>query len=152
MLCQLADSALYWAKRGGKRRTDASIPTTRPATWSQRQRAEIESLLAQERPIHPVFQPMVSLANGRIVGYEALAVPQAGRRTPDVWFAQAHGNGLGPGSRRWRSALEPLGRPFDAHLALNVSPSALSTAIVQRSLGGNLEDRGRDHRARVRPR
>ena len=142
VLCQLADSALYWAKRGGKRRTRRFDPDHSPATWSQRQRAEIESLLAQERPIHPVFQPVVSLANGRVVGYEALArFPGTSRRAPDVWFAQAHGSGLGPELEAMaiRAALEPLGRPFDAHLALNVSPSALSTAIVQRSLGGSLE-------------
>ena len=71
-LCQLADSALYWAKQGGKRRTRRFDPD-HPTTWSQRQRAEIETLLARARPIHPVFQPVVSLANGRIVGYEALA-------------------------------------------------------------------------------
>ena len=53
VLCQLADSALYWAKRGGKRRTRRFDPDHSPATWSQRQRAEIESLLAQERADPP---------------------------------------------------------------------------------------------------
>lgn len=141
-LCQLADSALYWAKRGGKRRTRRFDPDHSPATWSEGQRAEIEALLAQERPIHPVFQPVVSLANGRIVGYEALArFPGSSMRAPDVWFAQAHGSGLGPEleAAAISAALEPLGRPFDTHLAINVSPSALSTAVVQRTLSGTLE-------------
>jgi diguanylate cyclase (GGDEF)-like protein len=141
-LCQLADSALYWAKRGGKRRTRRFDPDHSPATWSGRQRAEIEALLAQAQPIHPVFQPVVSLANGRIVGYEALArFPGSSRRAPDVWVAQAHGCGLGPEleAAAISAALEPIGRPFDTHLAINVSPSALSTPIVQRTLSGSLE-------------
>ena len=44
-LCQLADSALYWAKRGGKRRTRRFDPEHSPATWTERQRTEIEELL-----------------------------------------------------------------------------------------------------------
>jgi EAL domain-containing protein (putative c-di-GMP-specific phosphodiesterase class I) len=62
-------------------------------------------------------------------------------RSPDVWFAQAHGSGLGPEleAAAIRAALLPLGRPFDTHLALNVSPSALSTEVVKQTLSGNLE-------------
>jgi len=142
-LCQLADSALYWAKRGGKRRTRRFDPDHSPATWNDRQRSEIEALLASARPIESVFQPVVSLATGRIVGYEALArfPGGAGGRTPDVWFAQAHGCGLGAEleAAAIRAALEPLGRPFNVHLAINVSPSALASDIVQDALRGDLE-------------
>ena len=93
-------------------------------------------------PIACVFQPVVSLASGRVVGYEALArFPGSSMRTPDIWFAQAHGCGLGPEleAAAIRAAMEPLGRPLDAHLAINVGPSALSTEAVQRTLRGNLE-------------
>ena len=141
-LCQLADSALYWAKRGGKRRTRRFDPDHSPATWNDRQRTEVEQLLASDRPIESAFQPVVSLATGRIVGYEALArFPESSGRTPDIWFAQAHGSGLGAELEAVaiRAALEPVGRPFDVHLAINVSPSGLAADVVQDALRGNLD-------------
>ncbi len=45
----------------------ARIPTIR------QQRAEIDALLDQEAPITTVFQPLVELTTGRLVGYEALS-------------------------------------------------------------------------------
>ncbi len=141
-LAQLADSALYWAKRGGKRRTRRFDPEHSPATWTDRQRGEVEALLRLDRPITAAFQPVVSLATGRVVGYEALArFPGGGGRTPDVWFAQAHGCGLGAEleATAIRAALEASGRPFDIHLAINVSPSALASDLVQGALRGNLD-------------
>ena len=135
-------SALHWAKRGGKRRTRRYDPGHAPATWTERQRAEVEELLALDRPITPVFQPVVSLASGRIVGYRgarALRRSQLVAR-PDVWFAQAHGCGLGAKLEAVaiRAALEPLGRPLETHLAINVSPSALASDGVQAALGEHL--------------
>ncbi len=100
------------------------------------------SLLERGRPISPVYQPIVCLANGRVVGYEALArFPGSSMRSPDVWFAQAHGCGLGPELEAMaiEAALEPIGRPLGTHLAINVSPSALSTDVVRRTLGGSLD-------------
>ncbi len=141
-LCQHADSAMRWAKVGGKHRTRRFDPDHSPATWTERQRTEIEELLARDEPVTPVFQPVVSLANGRIVGYEALArFPGAGGRTPDVWFAQAHGCGLGAEleAAAIRAALEPLGRDHETHLAVNLSPSALTSEVVRDALSGNLE-------------
>jgi len=84
----------------------------------------------------------VSLASGRIVGFEALArFPLPNGRRPDVWFAQAHGCGLGAQleAAAIRAALEPGGRPPDVHLAINVSPSALGSDLVQTALGTVLD-------------
>jgi diguanylate cyclase (GGDEF)-like protein len=141
-LCRHADSAMRWAKVGGKRRTRRFDPDHSPATWTERQRAEIEELLDRRDPVTPVFQPVVSLATGRIVGFEALArFPAAGGRTPDVWFAQAHGCGLGPEleAAAIRAALAPVGRLHESHLAINVSPSALSSEVVHNALKGSLD-------------
>lgn len=140
-LHQLADSALYWAKQGGKHRTRRFDPDHSPATWTDRQRAEIEAMLSRNAPLTAAFQPVVNLATGRIVGYEALArFSGPTRRSPDVWFAQAHGCGLGAEleAAAIRAALDPSGRPLDAHLAINVSPSALSSDVVRRTLAGDL--------------
>ncbi len=141
-LSQLASSALYWAKRGGKRRTRRFDPEHSPATWDERQRLEVEELLSLARPVLPAYQPVVSLASGRVIGFEALArFPGEHRRSPEVWFAQAHGCGLGAPleAAAIHAALEPLGRPFDTHLAINVSPSALGSDAVQGALAGSLE-------------
>ena len=142
-LCQHAESAMRWAKVGGKHRTRRFDPDHAPATWTERQRTEIQELLNRDNPVTPVFQPVVSLANGRIVGYEALArFPGAGGRTPDVWFAQAHGCGLGAEleAAAVRAALTPLGRPYETHLAINLSPSALTSEAVRDALSGSLEN------------
>ena len=80
---------------------------------------------------------MVALASGHLVGYEALArFTSSPKRSPEAWFAQAHGCGLGPEleAAAIRAALEPVGRPLGTHLALNVSPSALTSAPVIRAL------------------
>ena len=141
-LFQLAGSALQWAKSGGKARTRVFEADHAPATWTDRQRAEIEELLKDFRPITPAFQPVVSLGTGRVVGYEALArFSGPTGRSPDVWFAQAHGVGLGAEleAAAIRAALEPGGRPPDVHLAINVSPSALASQVVQDALRGSLE-------------
>ena len=136
-LCQLADGALYWAKRRGKRRTRRFDPEHVALAWTDQQAAEIAALLAEPEAIKSVFQPVVDLASGHLVGYEALArfSPSPGR-SPEAWFAQAHGCGLGPelDAAAIRAALEPVGRPIETHLALNVSPSALtSEAVVRRA-------------------
>ncbi len=141
-LCQHAESAMRWAKVGGKHRTRRFDPDHSPATWNERQRAEIEELLERDTPVIPVFQPVVSLATGHVVAYEALArFPGAGGRTPDVWFAQAHGCGLGAEleAAAVRAALTPWGRPYGTHLAINISPSALTSEAVAEALAGNLE-------------
>jgi diguanylate cyclase (GGDEF)-like protein len=95
-LVELADSALYWAKRAGRDRARRFNAEHVPASWTTRQRDEVRELLALERPVETVFQPVVSLGTGRVVGYEALArFAIAPERSPAAWFAQAHGCGLG---------------------------------------------------------
>ncbi len=140
-LCQLAEGALHWAKRRGKGRTRRFDPGHVPLGWTRRGASEVEELLGSEQPITPVFQPVVALASGHLVGYEALArFTDSPKRSPEAWFAQAHGCGLGPDleAAAIRAALEPVGRPLGTHLAVNVSPSALTSSPVIRSLPRDL--------------
>ncbi|HSI81645.1 MAG TPA: EAL domain-containing protein [Solirubrobacterales bacterium] len=142
VLNHLADTALYWAKRGGKNRTRRFDAGHTPGDWSARQRAEVEALLASDSPVHVVYQPIVALATGRVLGYEALArFPNASRSSPEGWFVQAHGCGLGPEleAAAIEAALGPTDRPLGTYLALNVSPSALSSEVVQRALPRDLD-------------
>ena len=142
-LYELADGALYWAKRAGKRRTKHYDPEHVPRDYTEKQRAEVRRILADEDLIEIHYQPIVALATGQPVGYEALARFKAEpSREPAAWFAQAAGCGLGPAleAAAIKAALEPLGRPPGAHLALNVSPTALTSHHVQEVLPEDLTD------------
>jgi diguanylate cyclase (GGDEF)-like protein len=139
-LCKLADGALYWAKRQGKQRTRRFDPE-HVASASDQQAAEIAALIAEPEGIKAVFQPVVDLASGHLVGYEALArFKNSPGRSPEAWFARAHGCGLGAelDAAAIRAALKPVGRPMDTHLALNVSPSALTSQPVVEALPADL--------------
>ncbi|MGA8217080.1 MAG: EAL domain-containing protein [Solirubrobacterales bacterium] len=141
-LLQLAEGALYWAKRSGKSRTRRFDPDHVRLSGDAPQRSEIERILS-EGAIAPLFQPVVSLTTGRLTGYEALArFPDAPGRPPTTWFAQANACGLGPEleAAAIEAALQPVGRPPGTHLAINVSPSALSTDAVKRVLPDDLSD------------
>ena len=141
-LLQLAEGALYWAKRSGKSRTRRFDPDHVRLSGDAPQRSEIARIL-EERAIEPLYQPVASLTTGRLIGYEALArFPDAPERPPSTWFAQANACGLGPEleAAAIRAALEPIGRPPGTHIAVNVSPSALSTDVVKKVLAGDLSD------------
>ena len=141
-LLELADGALYWAKRSGRdqsRRYDSRLAGQLSGDG---QRAEVEALLATEGAIVPVFQPVLELATGRVAGYEALArMPDGPFRPPDEWFAQAHRAGLGPAleAAALRAALRAHGRPDRTFLALNVSPGALLSPEVRAALPEDLD-------------
>lgn len=142
-LWHLADAALYSAKSAGKRRTRRFDPGRMERTLGERQVEEVRGVLSDPEGIRPVFQPVVALSTGFLVGYEALArFPASGARPVPAWFAMAHGCGLGPAleAAAIRAALEPIGRPPGTHLALNVSPSVLMSAPVQEALPEDLTE------------
>ena len=141
-LLQLAEGALYWAKRSGKSRTRRFDPDHVRLSGDAPQRSEIERILEQQA-IEPLFQPVASLTTGRLIGYEGLArFPDAPDRPPSTWFAQANACGLGPEleAAAIRAALAREGRPPGTHIAVNVSPSALSTEAVLTVLPDDLSD------------
>ncbi len=83
--------------------------------------------IIEEGRYHPVFQPIVELRTGAVVGYEALTRFDDGRR-PDLRFADAHAVGLGPRLELVTafaaiSAAESL--PPGAALSINLSPTAI---------------------------
>lgn len=86
-----------------------------------------------------VFQPIVDVATGRLVGCEALArfaaAPQQG---PERWFADAELAGLGIELETAAVALalrELPALPPHAFLALNVSPSTVLSPAIHELLG-----------------
>lgn len=91
----------------------------------------IEAIIDGDQP-EMVFQPIVELATGRTIGYEALARFAAEpRRSPDQWFAEAElvGRALALELKAVRAALAAHDRlPPDVHLAVNVSGATLCSA------------------------
>ena len=90
--------------------------------------------------MHMVFQPIVELEGGGVVGVEALArftcLPS---RPPDEWFADALAVGRGTelellAIERAVAQLDSL--PSDAFISLNVSPTAASSAALDAILAG----------------
>src|SRR5215207_2868840 len=140
-LVELADGALYWAKRSGRDQSRRYDQRLAGQLSGDGQRTEIEALLAREGSIVPVFQPVLELATGRVAGYEALArMPEGPFRPPDQWFNQAHRCGLGPAleAAALRAALAVRGRPERTFLAVNVSPGALLSPEVRDALPADL--------------
>jgi diguanylate cyclase (GGDEF)-like protein len=142
-LNELADAALYWAKQSGKNCTRRFDPDHVTVQDADSQSAEIIDVLSTPGGIQPAFQPVVALTTGRVVGYEALArFPSFEQRPPSAWFARAAACGLGPEleAAAIEAALVPLGREPGTHLAVNVSPSGLTSEQVQAVLPRDLTD------------
>lgn len=93
----------------------------------------------QAEAIVPVFQPIVSLDDGRAVAYEALArFPGDPGHSPDRWFADAWHVDLGIPLELMavRAALDRLPLlPPDVALCVNVSPETVATPGFRDALG-----------------
>jgi diguanylate cyclase (GGDEF)-like protein len=139
-LLQLAAGSLAWAKNGGGARSRRYDPE-HVFVVTDEQREEFARLIAQRGVVRPVFQPIVSLASGEPLGYEALA-RFAGKPSlpPSWWFSQAHRFGLGAPleADTVRLALAADGLPEGSFLSVNLSPSALASAEVREQLPTDL--------------
>ncbi|NHC16628.1 EAL domain-containing protein, partial [Motilibacter deserti] len=101
-------------------------------------RAALDTVLSAVEHPGLVFQPIVDIVNGTVVGYEALSrFELEPRATPDVWFRQArlHGCAAELEARviaRAVAALRLLPEP--RFLTVNISPDVLASAPVQQVL------------------
>ncbi|HEU4974951.1 MAG TPA: EAL domain-containing protein [Baekduia sp.] len=109
-------------------------------------RAAARTALDRPGVLRAHFQPIVDLARGVVVGYEALArfngPPDA---SPDRWFAAAHEGGFGPQleARALSVALAAHdGLPANTFLTVNLGPAALLSAPVRAVLDGRRDLRG----------
>ena len=96
-------------------------------------RSRVERFLSGRGLAH-VFQPVFDVTNGELFGVEALARFSARpKRTPDVWFADAHAMGIGVPLEvaSVRAALACLSRlPEGIALCVNAGPEAMASEEV----------------------
>jgi EAL domain-containing protein (putative c-di-GMP-specific phosphodiesterase class I) len=101
-------------------------------------RAEVVAVLDDPGGVSLVYQPIVDLARGVVVGYETLSRFAGARRVgPDVWFRAAAQHGLHGDltSTVLRRALAArAGMPADCFLTVNLEPQALLDPTVARAL------------------
>jgi EAL domain-containing protein (putative c-di-GMP-specific phosphodiesterase class I) len=89
-----------------------------------------------------VFQPVVALGDGQVVGYEALSRFPPGTPSPERWFADAQSAGLG--AELELSAVTNALRRLDdvrGRLGVNVSPEVVCSGRFARVLEGLPLDR-----------
>jgi len=98
-------------------------------------RARIEAVLDRSA-VDVVFQPIIDLSRGRMVGCEALArFPDEPVRPPNAWFAEAADVGLGVDLElaAIEAALDRIDRlPRTCYLSVNISPTTVVQADVAR--------------------
>jgi diguanylate cyclase (GGDEF)-like protein len=89
-----ADAALYAAKRGG--RTDVAIydPAVETGPADEAASAAVAEVIARGQ-LHPVYQPIVEVSSGKVLGVEGLIRPGAATRFdgPVALFAAAEASG-----------------------------------------------------------
>jgi EAL domain-containing protein (putative c-di-GMP-specific phosphodiesterase class I) len=139
-LLQLAAGALAWAKESGRGRVRRYDPE-HVFVVTDEQREDFAALIARPQAVRPAFQPIVAMASGEPVGYEALArFDGKPGLPPSWWFSQAHRFGLGAAleAESARAALAAPSRPAGTFLSINLSPSALASAEVAQQLPADL--------------
>jgi len=105
---------------------------------SRLERSERVKRVLQNRSFHMVYQPIVDMSMGSMVGVESLArFEDEPRRSPDVWFAEAWAAGLGEKleAAALRTALSQIHQlPPGAYLSVNVSPETVLADVLDDTL------------------
>jgi diguanylate cyclase (GGDEF)-like protein len=130
-----ADAALYRGKRAGRTVVTIYDPTTDRGHVDDGMRAELSSAISaviESGRMTPVFQPIVELASGRVLGYEGLVrVPRESTFAHTGALFDA-AEAAGRVQDLDRAALDVVlagasGLPDEVLLSLNVSPRTLES-------------------------
>ncbi len=136
-----ADAALYWCKRHGRTSAVAYDPGRHGRTTDERSVADLAAAVSGIVSAHQlaaVYQPIVSLATGRPIGFEGLVRPAEGAAFPDAssLFAAAEiaGRSVELDLACIKIVAEGI-RPDEpgAYLSVNVSPRTLESDLFQLS-------------------
>jgi diguanylate cyclase (GGDEF)-like protein len=127
-----ADAALYAAKRGGRTTVEVFEPLLAPAVPLGDASAAVAQLIAHQQMLG-VYQPIVELASGAVLGYEGLTRPQPPSpfENPAQLFEAAEASGRSLALDR--ACLEMLvrgARGLDDRqvLSVNLSPVSIEAA------------------------
>jgi EAL domain-containing protein (putative c-di-GMP-specific phosphodiesterase class I) len=97
---------------------------------SESLRRAVRSIVAAGDTMRIVYQPVIDLDRGRVVGYEALARFGDGR-PPNLWFDDAHAVGMGIELELQAIAKALEGFDDDgAYIAVNASPATLMSGRI----------------------
>ncbi|HEX5871469.1 MAG TPA: GGDEF domain-containing phosphodiesterase, partial [Longimicrobium sp.] len=145
-----ADTAMYRAKGRGRARIEMYDATMQAAAL---QRLQLETDLrgaVERQEFELAYQPVVSLADGRIAGFEALARwrhPERGLLQPSEFISAAEDTGLIVPIGRWvlREACRQMrewNRRYGAALSVNVnlSPRQFADAGLARDVAQALHE------------
>ena len=112
-----------------------ALPPQRPPAPSERRALDLADVFGGPRTPRLVFQPVVDLTRGTVVGYEALARFGHGPlKAPTPWFETAAqlGRSAELEAHLLAQALEVRqNRPAGCFLAVNISPALLATDPVR---------------------
>jgi EAL domain-containing protein (putative c-di-GMP-specific phosphodiesterase class I) len=128
-----------WGRVG--RLVSAVVADDRATRGREQARTRVRRVLA-ERSLWVMFQPIVSLETGALVGLEALArFPGRTHVGPEGWFSDAAAVGLGLELEELALsvALDGVGElPGSAYLSVNASPDFVASGRVARVLEASL--------------
>ncbi len=103
-------------------------------------RQRVGQVIAQPSLVVPLFQPIISLTDGEICGYEALTRFRLQPvESPEVWFSRAARVGLSAELQalaitRAIGEARDAGLTDDVFLAINVSPSLVAHPLIIRAI------------------
>jgi diguanylate cyclase (GGDEF)-like protein len=131
MLYRQADAALYWAKRHGRGCVEAFDPDRDqlPDSLADATLNAVQEVVNGGRLV-PVFQPIVDLRSGRIIGFEALIRPDPRGPLPDTARLFAAAAAVGRTVELDRACIDAVLHAAtaigpDRLLTLNLSPRTL---------------------------
>ena len=134
-LYRQADAALYWGKRHGRTLVEVFDPVREEAALAARPVAERSAAVertASRRLLRAVFQPIVDLVDGQVIGHEGLVrpLPESGFPDPSSLFSVAEACGRTVELdlaclETVTAAAARLG--LDGYLSLNLSPRTIES-------------------------